>query len=75
MTSITVKLENIRNCGRQPRFNTALAGLIGDEIIGKYRRGPSEDRNETVPYTGKWLENHLNYNSGNRCNFYLIKMI
>ena len=75
MTSITLRLANIRNPGRQHRFNTAFAGLIRNKMMGKCQRGHSEDRNESVPYIGKRLEKHLNYNPGNRCNFYFIKMI
>lgn len=74
VTSITLRLANIRNGGRQHRFNIAFAGLIGNEMMGKCQRGHSEDRNESVRYTGKRLEKHLNYNPGNRCNFCLIKI-
>jgi len=65
----------MRNRGRQHGFNIAFARLIGSEMMGKCQREHCEDRSESVPYTGKRLEKHLNYEPGNRCNFYLIKMI
>lgn len=60
MTSITLRLANTRNHGRQHRFNIAFARLIRNEVMGKRQRGHSEDRKESVPYTGKRLEKHLN---------------
>lgn len=65
MTSITLRLANIRNYGRQHKFNTAFTGLIGNKMMGKCQKGHSEDRNESVPCTGNF---HL-------INFYLTKMI
>lgn len=75
MTSTTLGLANTGNRGRQHGFAMAFAGLISSKMRGKRQRGHSKDRNESVPSTGKRLEKHLNYNAGDRCNFYLNKMI